>query len=167
MDLGEWEFAAHATATKVISDRCRSARINQSILNNLLGFNWTDDQIDGVDVPFLQIAGTSGEMLLEDLVEEYYVVFPGSRFELPTNLQQIGRLKGSIKVLKYCLDMYKGRNDAIGSLQICHHPFDEIFGVDEVGPANRKSKYIRKPWWTPKTQLERRAWDKAGEVFFT
>src|SRR5438128_12240296 len=47
IDLGEWEFAAHATATKVIGDRCRSARINQSILNNLLGFNCMDEQIDG------------------------------------------------------------------------------------------------------------------------
>jgi hypothetical protein len=103
IDLGEWEFAAHATTTKVIGDRCRSARINQSILNTLLGFNWTDEQINSVNVPFCQIAGTSGQMLLIDLTQQYYVVFPGAKFELPTNLQQIGRLKGSIQVLKYCV----------------------------------------------------------------
>ncbi|CAG8602974.1 6424_t:CDS:2 [Funneliformis caledonium] len=156
-DLGEWEFAARATAAKVIGDRCRSARINQSILNNLLGFNWMDEQIDGVNVPFLQIAGTSGQMLLIDLTQQYYVVFPGGRFELPTNLQQIGRLKGSIQVLKYCMDMYGERDRAIESLQIYYHPFDEIFGVDDVVPTHRKFQHIRKPWWTQKTQLECRA----------
>ena len=56
-----------------------------------------------VNVPFLQIAGTSGEMLLIDLTEEHYVVFPVGGFELPTNLQQIGSLKRSIQVLKYCV----------------------------------------------------------------
>ncbi|RUS22879.1 hypothetical protein BC937DRAFT_95551 [Endogone sp. FLAS-F59071] len=159
MDLGEWEFAAHATAAKVISDRCRSARVNQSILNNLLRLNWMDDQIDSVNVPFLQIAGTSGEMLLEDLVEGYYVVFPGGRFELPTNLQQIGRLKESIKILKYCMDIYWERNKAIDSLQLCHHPFDEIFGVGDVKPTAHRKSDIHEPWWTPKTRLERKNMD--------
>ncbi|CAG8636249.1 4770_t:CDS:2, partial [Paraglomus occultum] len=150
IDLGEWEFAAHCTAMKVIGDRCHSARINQSILNDLLSFNWTDEQINGVNVPFLQIAGTSGQMLLIDLTQEYYVVFPGGRFELPTNLQQIGKLKGSIQVLKYCMDMYGERDKAIESLQIGYHPFDEIFGIDNVTPTHSKFKYIHKPWWTQK-----------------
>jgi len=47
--------------------------------------------------------------------------------------------------------MYGERDGAIGSLQICHHPFDEIFGIDDdVVPTHRKSKHIRKPWWTQK-----------------
>ncbi|CAI2184983.1 9461_t:CDS:2, partial [Funneliformis geosporum] len=33
VDIGEWEFASNFTAQKAIGDRCRSARINQSILN--------------------------------------------------------------------------------------------------------------------------------------
>src|SRR6266540_4816023 len=90
-------------ATKVIGDRYLSVRINQSILNNFLGFNWTDEQIDSVNVPFLQFSGTSGEMFPIDLTEEHYIAFPVGRFELPTNFQQIGRLKGSIQVLKYCM----------------------------------------------------------------
>jgi len=32
IDLGEREFAAEATPTKAVGDRCCSARINQSIL---------------------------------------------------------------------------------------------------------------------------------------
>jgi len=43
MDLGEWEFAVRATADKTISDRCRSGRINQSILNGLLRLDWNDE----------------------------------------------------------------------------------------------------------------------------
>ncbi|RIA83734.1 hypothetical protein C1645_742849 [Glomus cerebriforme] len=63
VDLGEWEFASKLTAQKVIRDRCRS------------------------------VAGTNGQMLVEDLVEGFYVVFPGPTFEFPTKLQHIGNLK--------------------------------------------------------------------------
>ncbi|CAH1759960.1 8899_t:CDS:2 [Entrophospora sp. SA101] len=41
-DLGEWEFAVYSFPTKVISDRCKSARINQTILNGLLSLNLND-----------------------------------------------------------------------------------------------------------------------------
>ncbi|RIA79469.1 hypothetical protein C1645_71836 [Glomus cerebriforme] len=45
VDLGEWEFASKLTAEKAIRDRCRSARINQSILNSLLNRNLNDEQV--------------------------------------------------------------------------------------------------------------------------
>ncbi|CAI2196091.1 16943_t:CDS:2, partial [Funneliformis geosporum] len=77
VDVGEWEFSAKATASKAIGDRCRSARINQSILNGLLEYKLSDEQVKNIRVPFLQFAGTSGQMLVEDLVEDFYLVFPG------------------------------------------------------------------------------------------
>ncbi|CAJ0848063.1 8328_t:CDS:2 [Entrophospora sp. SA101] len=45
IDLGEWEFAAEATPAKAIGGRCRSAGINQSILNILLSRKLTDEQL--------------------------------------------------------------------------------------------------------------------------
>ncbi|CAJ0759644.1 1834_t:CDS:1, partial [Entrophospora sp. SA101] len=45
IDLGEWEFAAEATPAKAIGGRCRSAGINQSILNILLSRKLTDEQV--------------------------------------------------------------------------------------------------------------------------
>jgi hypothetical protein len=99
VDVGEWEFSAKATTSKAIGDRCRSARINQSILNGLLEYKLSDEQVKNIRVPFLQFAGTSGQMLVEDLVEDFYLVFPGPKFELPTKLQNIGKLKTSINVI--------------------------------------------------------------------
>ncbi|GBB96861.1 hypothetical protein RclHR1_28560003 [Rhizophagus clarus] len=104
IDVGEWEFASNATPQKAISDRCRSARINQSILNSLLSRNLTDVQAKKINVAFLQIAGTSGQMLFEDLIEGFYVVFPGPKFELPTKLQHIEKLKSSVKIIKICMN---------------------------------------------------------------
>lgn len=89
VDIGEWEFAVHVNATKAIGDRCRSTRV---ILNGILNLNLTDEQAKIVRVPFLQIAGIYGQMLLEDLVNGFYLVFPGASFELPTKLSQIHKL---------------------------------------------------------------------------
>ncbi len=103
VDLGEWEFASNATPQKAIGDRCRSARINQSILNGLLNRNLTNEQVKKINVPFLQIAGTNGQMLIEDLIEGFYVVFPGPKFELPTKLQHIEKLKSSVNIIKFVM----------------------------------------------------------------
>lgn len=103
MDISEWEFAAYPKHPKVIGDRCRSARINQTILNKLLGFKLSDEEVDKINVPYVQIAGTNGEIMVEDLVESFYVVFPVCRFEIPTKVQEIEKLKDSIKAFKYCL----------------------------------------------------------------
>ncbi|CAG8538180.1 3099_t:CDS:2 [Funneliformis caledonium] len=99
VDVGECEFSAKATATKTIGDRCRSARINQSILNSLLEYNLDENQAKNIRVPFLQFAGTSGQLLIEDLVEGFYIVFPGPKFELPTKLKSIGKLKTCVSVI--------------------------------------------------------------------
>jgi len=107
IDVGEWEFSAKATASKAIGDRCRSARINQSILNGLLEYKLNDEQVKDIQTPFLQFAGTSGQMLIEDLIEGFYIVFPGPKFELPTKLQDIGKLKTSINVIKSVMDIGK------------------------------------------------------------
>ena len=62
-------------------------------------YKLSDEQIKNIRVPFLQFAGISGQMLVEDLVEDFYLVFPGPKFELPTKLQNIGKLKTSINVI--------------------------------------------------------------------
>jgi len=60
VDIAEWEFAKILTKHKAIGDRCRSSRINQSILNGLLNRNLNDEQAKKINVPFLQVTGTSG-----------------------------------------------------------------------------------------------------------
>ncbi|CAB5374544.1 unnamed protein product [Rhizophagus irregularis] len=50
-----------------IGNCCQSTRVNQSILNGILNLNLTDEQAKIVRVPFLQISGIYGQMLLEDL----------------------------------------------------------------------------------------------------
>ncbi|CAG8838486.1 32271_t:CDS:2, partial [Gigaspora margarita] len=103
MDLGEWEFSVRATTDKTISDRCCSGRINQSILNGLLRLDWKDEQIQLIKVPFIQFAGINGQMLIEVLVNGFYIIFPGPKFQLPTLLAQIEKLKSTVKVTKYIM----------------------------------------------------------------
>ncbi|GET04713.1 hypothetical protein GLOIN_2v1495217 [Rhizophagus clarus] len=57
----------YSTPTKAIEDRCRSARINQSILNGLLSRDLIDAQVSLIKVPYLQIAGVFCQLLVEDL----------------------------------------------------------------------------------------------------
>ncbi|PKY60282.1 hypothetical protein RhiirA4_551425 [Rhizophagus irregularis] len=155
MDLGEWEFAVRATADKTITDRCRSGRINQSILNGLMKLDWNDDRIKSIKVPFMQFAGVNGQMLIEDLVDGFYVVFPGQKFQLPTKLTQIEKLKSTVKITKYVMDMYSETSNLVNNLEVGYHTFDDIFKVDEPDtsiPAHCSKSSICDPWWTPKKQ---------------
>ncbi|CAI2187099.1 18091_t:CDS:2 [Funneliformis geosporum] len=43
VNIGEWKFASKVIPHKAVSDHCRSARVNQSILNGLLNLNLTDE----------------------------------------------------------------------------------------------------------------------------
>ncbi|CAG8566125.1 830_t:CDS:2, partial [Acaulospora morrowiae] len=104
IDLGEWEFAAETALNKAVGDRCRSARINQSILNGLLSRNLADKQADTIKVPFIQIAGVFGQLLVEDMVNGFYVVFPGSTFVLPTKLAHLGNLKSTINIFNHVIE---------------------------------------------------------------
>ncbi|CAH1758472.1 6412_t:CDS:2, partial [Entrophospora sp. SA101] len=146
VDIGEWEFASNLTAQKAIGDRCRSARINQSILNGLLNRSLNDEQAKKINVPFLQVASTSGQMLVEDLVEGFYVVFPGPTFEFPTKLRHIENLKSA--------DKYIQTNEIVESKVSIHNAFDDIFSNNNDLVMNKlvhcKSKYICELWWTPK-----------------
>ncbi|CAB5180502.1 unnamed protein product [Rhizophagus irregularis] len=152
VDVGEWEFSAKATATKTIGDRCRSARINQSILNGLLEYNLDDNQVKDIRVPFLQFAGTNGQLLIEDLMEGFYVVLPGPKFDLPTKLKSIGKLKTCIGVIKLVMEMYVKTCKTIENVETSHTDFDDIFDVDDTVKSITHNKYnhICKPWWTPK-----------------
>jgi len=71
---------------KTISDRYHLAQINQSILNGLLNHNLTDVQVKKINVPFLRIVGTSGQILIEDLIEGFYVIFSDLKFKLPIKI---------------------------------------------------------------------------------
>lgn len=116
MDLGEWEFAVRATDAKT---------------NGLLRLEWNNEQAELINVPLMQFAGVNGQMLIEDLVNGFYVVFPGEKFQLPTKLCQIKMLKQTIKITKYIMDMYSKTNDLINSLETGYHAFDGIFKIDE------------------------------------
>ncbi|PKK68895.1 hypothetical protein RhiirC2_851103 [Rhizophagus irregularis] len=118
VDIGEWEFAVHVNATKAIGNCCRSTRVNQSILNGILNLNLTDEQAKIVRVPFLQIAGIYGQMLLEDLVNGFYLVFPGASFELPTKLSQIHKLSRLI----YAQETY----EEINMLEVLDHECNKL-----------------------------------------
>ncbi|CAG8758187.1 6650_t:CDS:2 [Gigaspora margarita] len=144
IDLGEWEFSAHATATKAIEDRCRSARINQSILNSMLKLGLSDEQTKITKVQFLQIAGTYGQVLLEDLVNGFYVVIPGLSFELPTKLSQIQKLRSA--------ETYEEIGNMLDGLDYGPNKLDSIFGINHVKLSHYKSEFIREPWWSPKTK---------------
>ncbi|CAI2175508.1 10926_t:CDS:2, partial [Funneliformis geosporum] len=154
VDLGEWEFAVHANATKAIGDRCRSARVNQSILNGMLKLNLMDDQAKIAKVPFLQVAGTYGQMLLEDLVNGFYLVFPGSSFELPTKLSQIHKLRPTVKIFKYVLETYEETSNMLDKLDHGYNKLEYIFKkTDHVKRSHYKSNFISEPWWTPKKNI--------------
>ncbi|CAB4495899.1 unnamed protein product [Rhizophagus irregularis] len=92
LDLGEWEFAAD----KTISNRCRS--INQ----------------------FQMFIGISGQMLIEDLMNGSYVVFPGQKFQLFTKPAQIEKLKSTVKITKYV--MVRSNTFEVGNYTV-----DDIF----------------------------------------
>ncbi|CAG8654074.1 28102_t:CDS:2 [Dentiscutata erythropus] len=166
VDLGEWEFASNATPQKTIGDRCRSARINQSILNGLLNRNLTNEQVKKINVPFLQIAGTNGQMLIEDSIEGFYVVFPGPKFELPTKLQHIEKLKSSINIIKSVMDIYEQISEIVETKGSTSNALDSIFGSDDLylsKPAHCKAEFIHEPWWTPKnnkTKVTDNKWQK-------
>jgi hypothetical protein len=155
MDLGEWEFAVRATDEKTISDRCRSGRINQTILNGLLRLEWNNEQAELINVPFMQFAGVNGQMLIEDLVNGFYVVFPGQKFQLPTKLCQIKMLKPTIKITKYIMDMYSKTNNLINNLETGYHAFDSIFKIDEPDTVSHSKSKICDPWWSPKKQTKK------------
>jgi hypothetical protein len=61
--IEEWEFTQHKRWL---------IGINQSILNGLLNHNLNDKQAKKVNIPFY----TNGQMLVKDLVESFYIVFP-------------------------------------------------------------------------------------------
>ncbi|CAI2193798.1 2845_t:CDS:10, partial [Funneliformis geosporum] len=132
VDVGEWEYSAKATASKAIGDRCRSARINQSISNGLLEYKLSDEQ-------WTNAGRGSGRRVLSS--------FSGPKFELPTKLQNIGKLKTSISVIKSVMDIYKKTCEIIENLETTHHEFDDIFDdLDTVKPTTHfKSKQIHKP----------------------
>ncbi|CAI2188112.1 6231_t:CDS:2, partial [Funneliformis geosporum] len=158
IDLGEWEFSAQATPTKTIEDRCRSARINQSILNGLLSKDLTDTQVDMIKVPYLQIAGVFGQLLVEDLVNGFYIVYPGPIFEIPTKLIHIRKLKSAIISFKHIMEMYKKVNEVFDELNHSRNLLEDIFKVDGVKSSqhnSRKSVFIHKPWWSPKSQSQK------------
>ncbi|CAG8438799.1 7487_t:CDS:2 [Scutellospora calospora] len=136
----EKEFSVRATTDKTISDRCRSGRINQSILNGLLRLDWKDEQIKLVKVPFIQFAGINGQMLIEVLMNGFYII-SGPKFQLPTKLAQIEKLKSTVKVTKYIMEMYREISNLINNLEIGYHTFDDIFKVDEPDTTNEFSNY--------------------------
>ncbi|CAJ0841719.1 16157_t:CDS:2 [Entrophospora sp. SA101] len=144
---GEWEFAVKTTPGKVIKDRCYSSRINQSIMNGLLHLNLANEQVNQIKVPFIQVAGTNGQMLLEVLLHGFYLVIPGPKFQIPTKLDQIAKLRQTVRVIQHVMNMYGETNELVNSLEVGYHEFDDVFN-NPVTNIHSKSHYISKPWWS-------------------
>ncbi|CAG8604811.1 3415_t:CDS:2, partial [Acaulospora morrowiae] len=155
IDLGEWEFAAEATPNKAVGDRCRSARINQSILNGLLSRKLADKQADMIKVPFIQVAGVFGQLLVEDMVNGFYVVFPGSTFMLPTKLAHLGKLKSTLKIFNHVMETYEKINKMFDELDHGRNLLEDIFKIDDEKSVQCKSTFIHEPWWTPKSKSQK------------
>ncbi|CAG8816298.1 23175_t:CDS:2, partial [Racocetra persica] len=150
LDIGEWEFSSQVTPIKAIGDRCRSARVNQSILK--LGI--TNEQLEAIKVPFLQISGIYGQLLVEDLVNGFYIIFPGATFELPTKLSQIRKLKSTVRIFKHILEIYE---KMLCEIDHNYNPLNDIFNVDfndfNYEQSNCKTAFIREPFWSPKKNI--------------
>ncbi|CAG8434865.1 761_t:CDS:2 [Diversispora eburnea] len=155
MDIGEWEFSARTTPAKAIGNRGRSARVNQNILNGMLRLDLTKEQLETTKVPFLQISGVYGQMLVEDLVNGYYVVFPGPTFELPIKLSHIKKLRTTLKIFKYVLVI----NNTLCELDHGYNPLN-----NNCEPSHYKSTFIHDPWWTPKKNISSQFIDAFKEM---
>ncbi|RIA90151.1 hypothetical protein C1645_823714 [Glomus cerebriforme] len=102
----------------------------------------------------IDIAGMSGQMLVEDLIESFYVVFLGLPFELPMMIQHIEKLKSSVTIIKFVMDMYEQISRIMKIKESTNNAFDSIFGNNDLDiskPAHCKSKLIHELWWTLKS----------------
>ncbi|CAG8741059.1 12645_t:CDS:2, partial [Funneliformis caledonium] len=109
------------------------------------------------------ISGVYEQMLLEDLVNDFYIVLPGETFELPTKLTNIKMLRSVVKILKYVIEsiiemeIYKEVNDTLDQLNYVHNPFNDLFKANGVEQSSHyKLNFIYNPWWTPKKNISSR-----------
>ncbi|PKY23971.1 hypothetical protein RhiirB3_438365 [Rhizophagus irregularis] len=138
----------------MIRDRCHSAKVNQSILNAILRLNLTKEQVNKMKIPFLQISGVYGQMLLEDLINDFYVIFSGIIFEVLTKLAHIKKLKSTVKIFKYIMEMYKEVDSMLYKLDHGYNLFNHVFIVKIVNRSlHYKSNFIHDPWWIPKKNV--------------
>uniref|UniRef100_U9TKW2 Uncharacterized protein n=1 Tax=Rhizophagus irregularis (strain DAOM 181602 / DAOM 197198 / MUCL 43194) TaxID=747089 RepID=U9TKW2_RHIID len=93
---------------------------NQSIPNGLLRLDWSDERVKSIKVSIMQFIGISGQMLIEDLMNGSYVVFPGQKFQLFTKPAQIEKLKSTVKITKYV--MVRSNTFEVGNYTV-----DDIF----------------------------------------
>ncbi|CAJ0752601.1 12708_t:CDS:2 [Entrophospora sp. SA101] len=78
-DLGEWEFAVKTTPDKVIKDSSQ------------------------IKIPFVQIAGTNVQMLLEVLLNGFYLMVPSPKFQIPTKIDQIVKLRQTVRIVQHVM----------------------------------------------------------------
>ncbi|PKK58338.1 hypothetical protein RhiirC2_720601 [Rhizophagus irregularis] len=113
-------------------------------LETIAGGNNEDSQKKKLLNKYREVAGTSGQLLVEDLVEGFYVVFPGPTFEFPTRLQHIESLKSAVNIIKFVMDKYNQTNKIVENKVSTHNVFDDIFSknndLDMDKPAHCKSK---------------------------
>ncbi|CAG8554130.1 2567_t:CDS:10 [Funneliformis mosseae] len=97
----------------------------------------------------------SSRMLLLDLINGFYVVFPGATFEIPTKLAHIKKLKSTVKIFKYATEMYEEVNDMLYELDHGYNSLNDVFNVKVInhGSLHYKSTFIHDPWWTPKKNV--------------
>nr|CAG8562772.1 13510_t:CDS:2 [Entrophospora candida] len=113
---------------------CRSARINQIILNQLLSLKLSGKQADKINASCTQIAGTSGEDLIEDC---YLPMWPNPLFWPHVNYQDNDMANFHHQATCKLLDTLE-----CGSFQIFGH-IDGIVWDFECGPFLFLAKLIR------------------------
>ncbi|CAJ0754603.1 9969_t:CDS:2, partial [Entrophospora sp. SA101] len=131
----------------------KGSRVNQSIFNGFLRLDLTDDQTRATRVPYIQFAGVNGQMLVQCLVNGFYVIHPGLKLQLPTRINQINKLNLAIRIIKCVMDMYNIFNKTVNDLETNHNEFDRIFKNDvnvPIKPMHSLTNYVHDPWWTPK-----------------
>ncbi|CAJ0631341.1 13757_t:CDS:2 [Entrophospora sp. SA101] len=127
--------------------------LNQGLEIQEKWLDLTDDQTRATRVPYIQFAGVNGQMLVQCLVNGFYVIHPGLKLQLPTRINQINKLNLAIRIIKCVMDMYNIFNKTVNDLETNHNEFDRIFKNDvnvPIKPMHSLTNYVHDPWWTPK-----------------
>ncbi|CAJ0895828.1 12883_t:CDS:2 [Entrophospora sp. SA101] len=72
-------------------------------MNGLLRLNLTNEQASQIKIPFVQIAGTNVQMLLEVLLNGFYLMVPSPKFQIPTKIDQIVKLRQTVRIVQHVM----------------------------------------------------------------
>ncbi|RIA89391.1 hypothetical protein C1645_824920 [Glomus cerebriforme] len=74
--------------------------------------------------------------------------------QIPTKLAHIKKLKSTVKIFKYVMEMYEEVDGILYELDHGYNSLNYVFNVKIVnGASHYKSNFIHDPWWTPKKNV--------------